>query len=183
MIAAAEAELADTKQKLEEKYAEAREKYAPLDTDDPDTLWGKMMRFITLGMYDEAADCVHMLREKTRDTDPWAEEYTAAMINLLNNVAETGIDYGLMVVGYDPSGSEHEQYKIGDVIISINGGICRNYEEYQACREQIPEGEGYQAVVLRSKDDGSGELEQKELSIPGDAPRVQLRDIKENPES
>ena len=183
MIAAAEAELADTKQKLEEKYAEAREKYAPLDTDDPDTLWGKMMRFITLGMYDEAADCVHMLREKTRDTDPWAEEYTAAMINFLNNVAETGIDYGLMVVGYDPSGPEHEQYKIGDVIISINGGICRNYEEYQACREQIPEGEGYQAVVLRSKDDGSGELEQKELSIPGDAPRVQLRDIKENPES
>ena len=69
------------------------------------------------------------------------------------------------------------------MIISINGGLCRNYEEYQACREKIPEGEGYQAVVLRSKDDGSGEIEQKELSIPGDAPRVQLRDIKENPES
>ena len=179
MLSQKTAELTEVQKELEARLAEAREKFAPLDTDDPDTLWGKMMRFLNLGLYDEAVTCMDMFREKTREEDPYAQEYTAAVIRLIRNISGTGIDYGLVVVGYDPENPEHGQYEIGDVIISLNGGLCRNFEEYEAQKSLLPEGEDYRVVVLRQKADGRGELEQKELVIPYEAPRVQIREISE----
>ena len=57
------------------------------------------MRFLNLGMYDEAVSCMDMLREKERGIDPYAEAYTAAAIRFIRNIPATGIDYGLMVTG------------------------------------------------------------------------------------
>lgn len=174
-----EAELSEAQKDLEASLAEARKKFAPLMEDDPDTLWGKMMRFLNLGLYEDAVTCMDLFREKMRKEDPYAEEYTAAVISLIRNIADTGIDYGLVVVGYDPEAPENEQYEIGDIIISLNGGLCRNFEEYDAQKALLSQDEDYRVVVLRRKEDGSGKLEQKELLIPADAPRVQIREISE----
>ena len=84
-----------------------------------------------------------------------------------------------MVTGFEPGIEEHGQYEIGDVIVSLNGSLCRNYEEYSKYKAQVPEGEDFTVVVLRAAQDGSGRLDQRELLIPGNAPRVQIRELSE----
>ena len=179
LLAEGEAALNEAQQEMDRLLEEAKEKFAPLESDDGDTLWGKMMRFLNLGMYDEAVSCMDMLREKERGIDPYAEAYTAAAIRFIRNIPATGIDYGLMVTGFEPGIEEHGQYEIGDVIVSLNGSLCRNYEEYSKYKAQVPEGGDFTVVVLRAAQDGSGRLDQRELLIPGNAPRVQIRELSE----
>ena len=69
--------------------------------------------------------------------------------------------------------------KIGDVIISVEGTPCHDYEEYSQIMESIPDGEDFSVTVLRAKEDGSGQLEQITLDIPGDGPRVAMREMTE----
>lgn len=174
-----QAELQELKQQLEKTKEEARRKFAPAPEDEPEILWGKMLRFLSIGMYDDAVLCVDAYREKTRGEDEYAEEYCAAAVRLIRNISNTGIDYGLLVTGYEPDLPHNEQYEIGDVIISVNKTPCHNYEEYSNIRSAIGEQEAYSVVVLRQATDGSGRLEQKELQIPADAPRVTVLEMSE----
>lgn len=171
--------LDESRKELEKLYAEARTKFAPLDTDDMDILWGKMKRFLNLGLYEDAISCMNVLRENVRGTDPYAGEYTAAAIRFIRNISRTGIDYGLMVIGFEPGKTAHEQYQIGDVIISVNGGVCRNFEEYEKRKGTIPEGQPYQVVVLRAREDEGGRLEQVEFTLPAGAPKVLMIEMSE----
>lgn len=174
-----QAELAILKQELEAKKEEAKKKFAPTQEDDADTLWGKMLRFMNLGLYDEAVSCIDAYREKVRADDEYAESYCAAATLLLKNISRTGIDYGLIVVGYEPDKPKNEQYEIGDVIISIGGVPCHNFQEYSSIKDNIPQNEAYTVVVLRPSKTESGILEQTELLIPADASRVQIREMTE----
>ena len=179
LVTEQEAELTEAEKELEESLQEAREKFAPAAADDADILWGKMLRFMNLGLYDDAVTCLDMYREKVRGEDEYAEEYTAAAARLIRNISQTGIDYGMIIVGYEPGVSSHSQYKIGDVIISVEGTPCHDYEEYSQIMESIPDGEDFSVTVLRAKEDGSGQLEQITLDIPGDGPRVAMREMTE----
>ena len=114
--------------------------------------------------------------------DPYAQEYCPAAIAFIRNIENTGIDYGLIVNGYEPGVSEHPRYRIGDVIISVNGSPCHNYQEYSKIKETIPEEEDFRAEVLRASGDGSGSLETVALTIPAEAPRVALREMTEKDE-
>jgi len=87
------------------------------------------------------------------------------------------------VAGYEPDRPRNEQYLIGDVIISVNGTPCHNYEEYSNIRSGIGEEEDYFVVVLRKADDESGRLEQKELLIPARASKVMVMEMSENTDS
>ena len=133
-------------------------------------LWGKMLRFLNLGLYDEALNCLDFYREKARGQDAYAELYVPAARRFIESVGQTGIDYGLMVVGYEPGQESHEQYEIGDVIIALNGLPVHNYEEYSP---------DYRVIVLRQKPGDGNNLTETELSIPGDGPRVQIREMTE----
>lgn len=174
-----QAELETLSRKLEATKEEAKKKFAPTSEDDADILWGKMLRFMNLGLYDEAVTCIDAYREKVRADDEYAESYCAAATLLIKNISKTGIDYGLIVVGYEPDKPQNEQYEIGDVIISINGAPCHNFEEYSSIKDSIPQDESYTVVVLRAAKGESGRLEQTELLIPADASRVQLREMTE----
>ena len=177
------AQVQDLQRQLEEKKEEARQKFAPAAEDEPAILWGKMLRFLSIGMYDDAVLCIDAYREKTREEDEHAEEYCAAAVRLIRNISNTGIDYGLLVAGYEPDRPRNEQYLIGDVIISVNGTPCHNYEEYSNIRSGIGEEEDYFVVVLRKADDESGRLEQKELLIPARASKVMVMEMSENTDS
>ncbi len=50
--------------------------------------------------------------KKAAAADGYAEEYTEAMVNFIRNIPETGIDYGLMVVGHDPEVNDLGVYHI-----------------------------------------------------------------------
>lgn len=177
------AQVQDLQRQLEQKKEEARQKFAPAAEDEPAILWGKMLRFLSIGMYDDAVLCIDAYREKTREEDEYAEEYCAAAVRLIRNISNTGIDYGLLVAGYEPDRPRNEQYLIGDVIISVNGTPCHNYEEYSNIRSGIGEEEDYFVVVLRKADDESGRLEQKELLIPARASKVMVMEMSENTDS
>lgn len=179
LLTAKEADLAELRQELEEKLEYAKVKFAPAAGDDGDILWGKMLRFLNLGLYDEAVACVDAYREAEWDNDEYIAEYCAAAVRFINGIGQTGIDYGLMVVGYEPGRPRNEQYQIGDVIIGIDGKVCHNFEEYDSLRKALGEGEDYYVSVLRAKEGGSGELEQLRLMIPGDSSRVQTREMTE----
>ena len=171
--------LQEAQAQLEEKLNEAREKFAPQESDDMEMLWGKMLRFLNLGLYDEALNCLDFYREKARGQDAYAELYVPAARRFIESVGQTGIDYGLMVVGYEPGQESHEQYEIGDVIIALNGLPVHNYEEYSRAKESLPSGTDYQVIVLRQEPGDGNNLTETELSIPGDGPRVQIREMTE----
>ena len=182
LVTEQEAELQEMNKELDTLLDEARVKFAPEEGDDADTLWGKMLRFLSLKLYDEAVSCVEAYEEEVKDQDPYAQEYCPAAIAFIRNIENTGIDYGLIVNGYEPGVSEHPRYRIGDVIISVNGSPCHNYQEYSKIKETIPEEEDFRAEVLRASGDGSGSLETVALTIPAEAPRVALREMTEKDE-
>lgn len=174
-----EAQVEELLQEKEKLLEEARVKFAPAEGDDGDLLWGKMLRFLHLGLYDEAVACVDAYREAVRDTDEYAQKYCAATVRFIRSIGRTGIDYGLIVVGYEPDMPENEQYEIGDIIIALGNAPCHNYEEYSSLRSAVGEGEDYFVTVLRAKEEGDGELEQITLLIPADSSRVLLREMTE----
>ena len=178
-IAEQRAQLEEAERQLEEKLNEAREKFAPQESDDPDLVWGKMLRFLNLGLYDEALSCLDVYREKVRGQDEYAQEYVPAVRRFIENISSTGIDYGLMVVAYEPGQTSHEQYRIGDVVIAVNGKPVHNYEEYSQAKEGISGEEEYPVVVLRASQEEESELREQELMIPADGPRVQIRELSE----
>ena len=178
-IAEQRAQLEEAERQLEEKLNEAREKFAPQESDDPDLVWGKMLRFLNLGLYDEALSCLDVYREKVRGQDEYAQEYVPAVRRFIENIGSTGIDYGLMVVAYEPGQTSHEQYQIGDVVIAVNGQTVHNYEEYSQAKEGISGEAEYPVVVLRASREGGSELKEQELMIPADGPRVQIRELSE----
>lgn len=179
LVSEKEAALQELRKELEESLNEARTKFAPAPEDDENMLWGKMLRFLNLKLYDEAITCVDALREKVRADDEYADAYCAAAVRFINGIGQTGIDYGMMVVGYEPGKPAHEQYQIGDVIIALNGTPCHKYEEYTSLKEALEPDSSRTVVVLRAAEDGSGALEQVELTIPPDAPLVAMRDMTE----
>lgn len=161
------------------KYEEAKKKFAPSADDESSILWGKMLRFLNLSLYPEAIECIEVYREKVKDEDEHAETYCAAAIRLINNIGQTEIDYGIIVVGYEPDKPRNEQYEIGDVIIAVNGKTCHNYAEYAGLKDALPPGEAYSVMVLRESSEAAGVLTQMELIIPADAPRVQVLEMTE----
>ncbi len=179
LLSESEAELQDLRRELEKSLNEARIKFAPAPEDDENTLWGKMLRFLNLKLYDEAIVCVDTIREKVRATDAYADAYCAAAVRFINEISRTGIDYGMMVVGYEPGKPAHEQYEIGDVIIALNGTPCHNGSEYAGLKEDLAPGSSWTVSVLRAAGDGSGALERVELTVQPDAPLVAMRDMTE----
>ena len=173
-----EQELEELQQELLDKYEEAREKFAPSAGDDSGILWGKMLRFLHLSLYDEALECIDFYREKVRSEDENAEKYCAAATLFIRNISRTGIDYGALVACYEPD-RPHGQFLIGDVIIAVNGAPCYNGAEYAKLREEMSAEEGFVAVVLRESAKEAGKLEQIALEVEAGAPKVGLLDMTE----
>lgn len=168
--------LEQAKQALEEAKAELRRKFAPSLEDDIGTLWGKMLRFLHAAMYDEALNCVDYIRETQRETDEYSPIYTAACASFIKSIGKTGIDYGLMIVGYDPD-NVNAYYEIGDVIISYNGFLVRNITEYDAAKASRPETGSVKIGVMRLNDEGVWEY--VTLDMPVDAPGVYMANMTE----
>lgn len=155
---------------------QAREKFAPKEEDEPGILWGKMLRFINLQLYDDAVKCAQMYQQKVQGDSPEAKEYVPAAIRFIDQISSTGVDYGVLVCGYEP-GKEHAVYKIGDIIVAINDLMCLNYDKFA---ELFPAGEEYKATILRP--DSEGRLIFQEETVPSGQPGVFLMDLTEKEE-
>lgn len=168
-------ELNEAMTRLEDLRNQARVKFAPTDEDEPGLLWGKMLRFMSLQMYEEAEKCVQMYQQKVQGDDPDANVYVPAVIRFIRQVSSTGVDFGVLVCGYEPGKPKHDVYEIGDIIVAVNDTMCLNFDKFN---ELKPADGEYKVTVLRP--DAEGTLEFLELTVPTGQPRLFLMNLTES---
>lgn len=156
------------------KYLELRDLYTPQEGDSVGVLWFKLAGLMRYQLYDWAEPCVDALEALGEDSDLYAEEYLPALRAFVRSVDFGLLDYGAMVVAWENSDSINEVFRIGDIIVEINGELCRTSDEYYAVWESLS-GPGYTVGVLRLNRDG--ELERIDLELTTDMPRVGLRSL------
>lgn len=152
-------ELAEKKQELEILREEMRTKFAPLSEDEPGILWGKAKHFASVGMYEEAAMCLQVL--KAQEDSDFSPECCEAGIFFFRNAPQMGYAYGVIILSPPPEG-DLEPYQVGDVLVSIEGEPVYTVESYSTLRETYPE--GYQVQILRKSPQGI--LELMDLTVP-----------------
>ena len=161
--------------KLADIKNQAREKFAPKDEDDSGMLWGKMLRFMSLQLYEDAVKCAQMYQQKVQGDSPEAKEYVPAAIRFIKQISSTGVDYGVIVCGYEPGKPKHTVYEIGDIIVAINDAMCLNFEKFV---ELMPADKEYKVTILRP--DAEGKLVFQEKIVPSGQPKIQLLDLTES---
>lgn len=160
--------LLKTNEAIAEKKDKAAQKFAPQDTDDVGTLWGKTLKFMSLNMPDEAKNCISVLRRKGAANFPPAA-LDAAEAFFFSKV-ELPFEEGFLVCMFEPPATSHAIYKIGDIITAVDGIACKKFEDYRA-----KAGRSY--TIYRR--DANGGFKQLVLTMPEGQPRVALVNIKE----
>ncbi len=146
----AEVALETLQAELEAKYQEIREEYAPSAEDSADDLWVNGVRFLRINLLDEAIECFQAHLIKANGTYPDPTLYVPKVITFVNQIKNTGINYGAMIIAYDETLQTHDFYEIGDVIVAVNGERCENLNDY---RSLIIDGEENVITVLRFDED------------------------------
>lgn len=142
-------------------------------TDDADTIWWKMMVFLSFGLYDEALECADMFGIAAVETEPYLQEFLPSLRSLISRAEVIGIDYGVIVTGYVDSDNKNEKLNIGDIIIGFDGQVCHTLNEYSQLKNSL-EADNYTLTVLRN-DGVSFSIEN--LGMTTDMPSVYLAGI------
>lgn len=159
---------------LADQKIQAREKFAPQLEDKSEILWGKMLRFINLQMFDDAVKCAQMYQMKVQVEYPEAKVYVPAAIRFINQISSTGVDYGVIVCNYEPGKPKHAVFEIGDIIVAVNDTMCLNFESFAKLK---PADGDYKTTILRP--DAEGNLVFVEKTVPSGQPKIQLLDMTE----
>lgn len=150
---------------------ETRLQYCGLTTDGENTLWAKMILMRTAVMYEEAVECLDLYAALKEETDPHVYEYLTSVVAQINQIPDTGIDYGALVTGY--ADTPHPVLEIGDIIIALNGETCRTINDYITLKGELTETD-YTVTVLRFDGDA---LEQVELSLSTEMPLIAIMSL------
>lgn len=160
---------------LQFQFEIAFQELLPAEGDDEDTLWEKLAQLVGDGYYDGALECLYALEELADPEDQDAQTCFSALRVFLTGIAPvTGIDHGVMVVGWADPDEPNELYRIGDIIVLFNGVPCHTYEEYRAAKEALT-GSEYTVHVIRINESGMPEL--VELNLHTGMPPVYLRTL------
>lgn len=155
---------------LEIEKEKLRVKFAPLETDDPYLVWSKALRFLSVGMNAESISAFQFHLMQMKDVDENSLIYVPAAIRFVEQIGKTGIDYGVMVIGYEPDKAPHEVYQIGDIVIAVNNLPVQNFTQFEATKSEVQSGEGYSVTLLRQ--DEGGQLQFVDVTIPSGQPLV-----------
>lgn len=174
-VAAEKLELAEIQKEVTEKQQSLRVEFAPQDADTPAQIWAKAVGFIRFKMYDDAIHAFRFYLNKCKETDMEASVYVAAAINFVKSIDKTGIDYGVLVIGYEPDKPHHPVYKVGDIIVAINKTPCHKLDEYSRIVASLPAEQSFTATILRPDDDG--QLRTIDAEVPRGVSRVAIQDL------
>ena len=150
---------------------ELRLQYSGLTTDGENTLWAKMILMRTAILYEEAVECLDLYGLLKEETDPNVYTYLTSVVAQINQIPETGIDYGALVIGY--ADTPHPVLEIGDIIVAFNGEPCRTINEYIAMKGELTATE-YSVTVLRYNGEN---LEQLELTLSTEMPLIAIMSL------
>lgn len=170
----------ETKQKTEQLKENAKTKFAPLQTDTSDIIWGKMLRFLTLQMPNQAIECAQAYYMKVKDSkedyEKDASTFIPILIQYIKQISKTGIDYGTMVVGFSSQQTNHYFYHIGDIIVAVNKTSCKNFDEMNALKKDNQDN-----VITIMRLNSKGEFEFKDFTLNGKGEKcVWLNNLTEN---
>ncbi|NLO41170.1 MAG: toll/interleukin-1 receptor domain-containing protein [Ruminiclostridium sp.] len=170
-------EVETLQERLEKEKQALKEKCKPLSTDAPYLVWGKALRLLKVGMYEDSIEVFQFYLNMVRNTDPQAEIYVPAAIRFIKNIGETGIDYGILVTGYETDKPQNPYYQIGDIIIAVDNNVCETYDDFVAIRQGAPADENFTVTILRA--DENGMLKAIDIQMETGKSRVVLMDLKE----
>ena len=166
-----QSELAEMQKKLEEAREKVRQKFAPQETDDCGTLWGKSLRFLTVNMPDEALKCIYMLRKKN---DP---QFSTPVCNaaeaFIRQRGTLSFKSGVLVCFFEPPATSHAIYQLGDIVTHINEMPCPDYDAYAAAKNDK------NRKILIWRLDANGKFVFHEAIMPENQPRVALMNLAE----
>ena len=140
--------------------------------DSTALLQGKALRFIGSGLYDEAANCIKIIRDRTSHEGGRSEnDYPAEALATLERIAHlrgtAPFAGGVLVIGFEPPATTHAIYKVGDVITAVGGEHCTTFDDY-AAKQKV----GKTVVLYRLS--GTGDFNKQEFTMPDNQPRVGL---------
>lgn len=162
-------QLASAQKGIEDAKARARVKFAPKSTDDARILWGKVLRFLSLDMRDDALNAVSALRKKNSAEFP-PDVCTAAEAFVCTRGRLPFVS-GVMVAFFESPATSHAIFRLGDIIVEQDGKAVHFFND---CR--MKDGSTY--VVYRY--DGHGGFTRLTLTMPPGQPRVATVDLMES---
>lgn len=171
-------EINEGKNSINTLKEQARKKFAPNASDESGIVWGKALRFLSLEMYEDAINAFQFYYIQVKDSDEYAKKYVPCTIEFVKQIKNTGINYGVLVIGYEPNKAPHNFYQIGDIIIAINGQICTNYTDFKTLLDAGKKETKYTATVMRLNE--KRELETVNITIPYTEPKIALINLKES---
>lgn len=172
------AALARSEAALRERELDIMISFSPRLTDDMNTVWEKMTYLLALECYDEAQECI-VLYQLHMNNAGGSDRYMLSLAMVMELKRADKLDCGIMVMEYYEADGINDQLMIGDVIYSLNGEYVRDTEDYLARKEALT-GDTYTVKVLRL--DEQKKVQELELTLDKDAPRVYLNDLIAQPE-
>lgn len=165
--------LARTEAGLRKRELDIMLAFSPLLTDDLNTVWEKMTYLLSLGCYDEAQECI-VLYQLQMNKAGGSDRYMLSLAMVMELKKADKLNCGIMVMEYYEADGINDQLMIGDVIYSLNGEYVRDTEDYLARKEALT-GDTYTVKVLRL--DEQKNVQELELTLPTDSPRVYLNNL------
>lgn len=123
------------------------ERFRPLDTDDADALWQKLVAFNHFGMVDEALACLDLFEQK-EDSEA-ASIFVPVARAFLENEEKIGYDHGCLVGGFEEGKPPHRQLQLGDIVVEVNGEPVQDAGEISRIRNEIGMDAAYSVTLLR----------------------------------
>ncbi len=167
------------KLKRDETYVALREKCTVLPDDDPGIMWGKIVRMMSAGMYDDVEKQLDRYVEYAAKTMPQSGVMANAAKAYLLKARTIGVDYGSMVFSIE-NDAQHSVLRPGDIIVELNGERVMDADSYIAIKTQS-------GGVVRDyrywRLDPSGRLQEYTAEGRVEDPRVGLADMMEHLEN
>ena len=145
----------------------AKKKFAPRDTDDIGTLWGKTLRFLTLNMPDEAKEVLSAIRGRNDKT--FTKQVCDALESFIMQRHKLPFKAGVMAIGFESPATQHAIFGIGDVIVEQNGKPVSKFNDYRSV-------DGNKYTIYRYVD---GAFQKDSATMPVKQPKVLLLDLSE----
>jgi hypothetical protein len=169
-------ELEKMKVELEEKKKEALEKLAPSENDDVGLLWAKMRQLVFRKRYDIALECLDAYEKKAGVQEMDFATYVPSVRELIKQMNELDIRYGLVVTGYEPPATSHAVYRIGDIVVAMNDQPCFEFADINKYKN---DDEAATNVVTILRQDEEGKFSAEKFELPKNQPRVGFLAISE----
>jgi len=175
LINSAETALQAVNQRLTDGYNRIRAKCRPSPNDDPELVWGKMIRLLTMGLQPEALENLAYYEKMMIRKGENPSEYTTPTRMFIKNYLHKTHEGGVVIMGFEGN-RHHSVLKVGDIITAINGQKIMLADDYIAARKRItgqPE-----LTILRYEAQIKAFEELSVTSSPGN-PRVGMLDLVE----